>query len=127
MRSILDRLFTNCRVAIIAPLVTAVVMYLLFVLFGQVENKLNWVLMVPVGSVIWYGALYFALRILVKFPSCPAWLLDILELAALAVYGYGAVSLGVQFLMNMALNFEPSFCTSIISWSAIALFHGKRK
>lgn len=126
MRELLDRIFFNRKAAIIAPLVTAVVMYLLFVLFGHVENKLNWVLMVPVVSVIWYWGVYFIFRIQTKNSSCPGWFFDLVELTVLAVFGLGAVSFGLQFLVNMSHNFAPSLCPAIITWSAVALVHGKR-
>lgn len=127
MRNLLDRVFSNRKAAIIAPLVTAAVMYLLFLLFGQGEDKVNLLLELLLVSVIWYWGVYFIFWIQTKNSSCPEWFLDWSELLALAVFGLGAVNFGVQFLFHMAGNFAPSLCPAIITWSAIALVHGKRK
>lgn len=127
MRKLLDRIFSNRKAAIIVPLVTAAVMYLLFVLFGQGADKMELLLVVPFVSVFWYGGVYFIFWIQTKNPACLEWFFDFAELMALVVFGLGSVSFGLQFLVNMANNFVFSLCPGIITWSAIALVHGKRK
>lgn len=111
----------------IAPLITAAVMYLLFLLFGQGEDKRNLLLALPFVSVIWYWGVYFIFRIQTKNPSCPEWFFNLAELMVLVVFGLGSVSFGFQFIVNMAHNFAPTLCPAIITWSAVALVHGKRK
>ena len=127
MRKLLDKMLANRSVAIVAPLVTAALMYLLYVLFGQAEDKANWLIMTPIISLIAYVGIYFVLWLQIKNPSCTEGFLNFLELMVLLVFGLGAVIFGVQFLMNLASGFTPSLCIGIISWSAIALVHGKRK
>lgn len=127
MRNLLDRLFSNRKAAIIVPIITAAVMYLLFVLFGQVEDKINWIWMIPIFSAICYGSGYFVLWIQLKNPFCSDWFLDLAELLCLAVFGLGAVSFMLRFLVNMATGFVPMLCPAILTWSAVALVDGKRK
>lgn len=127
MKKLLDRIFTYRKAAIIAPLVTAAVVYLLFALFGQAADKMAWILLIPVVTAFWYGGVCLVFWVQIKNPSCPGWFLDLVELLVLAVFGLGAVSFGLRFLVNMAHNFTPTLCPGIITWSAIALIHGKRK
>ena len=127
MKKLLDKIFANRRAAIVAPLLTAALMYLLYVLFGQAEDKANWLIKTPIISLIAYGGVYFVLWLQIKNPACPEGFLNFMELMALLVFGLGAVIFGVQFFMNIASGFTPTLCIAIISWSAVALVHGKRK
>lgn len=126
MRNILDHIFSNRRAAIIAPLITAVVMYLLFVLFGQGEDKQALVLAIPVYSALCYGATFVVFWLQVKNPVCPDWFLDFVELMCLAVFGVGAVVFILRFFVNMDTGFAPTLCPCILTWSAVALVEGKR-
>lgn len=126
MRKLLDKMFANQKAAIVAPLITAGVMYLLYVLFGQGNDKVNWLIMTPIISLIAYVSVYFVLWLQIKNPSCPQGFLNFLEWMVLLVFGLGAVVFGVQFLMNLESGFTPALCVEIVSWSAIALVHGKR-
>ena len=127
MRNLLDRLLSNRRASIIWPLVTAAAMYLLFVLFGQGENKMEWLILVPLVSLFWYWGVYFVFWIQLKNPMCPEKFLDFVELTALLFFGAGAVWFMLIFLLNPATGFIPTLCPAIITWSSIALLHGKRQ
>lgn len=109
------------------PLITAAALYLLFLLFGQDVNKQNLLLIVPIVSIVWYWGVYLVLHIQVNNTSCPDWFLDLIELLSLAVFGIGSLVGCLQYFTNIAGNFPPFLCPSIITWSAIALLHGKRK
>lgn len=127
MRKLLDKMFADRKAAIVVPLVTATVVFLLYVLFGQAEDKVNWLIMTPIISLIAYAGVYFVLWLQIKNPSCSEGFLNFMELMVVLVFGLGAVIFGVQFLMNLASGFTPALCIGIISWSAVALAHGKRK
>ena len=47
MRKLLDRLFFRRKLSIILPLATAALFYLLFIVFGEEENKAFLVLATP--------------------------------------------------------------------------------
>ncbi len=126
MRSLLDRIFVNRRLSVVAPIIAAAVFYLLFVLFGQVDDKLNWMWSIPVVSVLWYGGAYFVFWIQIKNPLCSDGFLDFFELVCLFVFGFGAVLLALRFLLNIADGFAPSLCPGILSLSVVALVDKKR-
>ena len=126
MRNLLDRIFANRRVSVVAPIICAAVFYLLFVLFGQVEDKLNWMWLVPVVSVLWYGGAYFVFWIQIKNPLCSDGFLDFFELVCLFVFGISAVLFSLRFLLNMAGGFVPSLCPGVLTLSVVALVDKKR-
>ena len=49
MRKLLDKMFENKKLSLIIPIVTALLIYLLFVLFGTAEDKTNLIIITPVS------------------------------------------------------------------------------
>ena len=126
MRNLLDRIFSNRRVSVVAPMIAAAVFYLLFVLFGQIDDKLNWMWLIPFISALWYGGVYFVFWIQMRNPLCPDGFLDFFELACFAAFGIASVFFAFRFFVNMAGGFAPTLCPAIITLSVVALVDKKR-
>lgn len=126
MRSLLDRLFFNYRMAIVSPLIAAAAFYLLFVLFGQAEDKITWIWLIPVLSAFWYGGAYLVFWIQVKNPLCSDSFLDFFELLCFAMFGLGSASMALRFIFNVTTGFVPTLCPGILTLSVIALVDKRR-
>lgn len=122
MRKLLDRLFFRRKLSIILPLATAALFYLLFIVFGEEENKAFLVLATPLLSLLWFWGTFLVLYIQVKNPSCPEWFLNTFEVMTLLAFGSAAVFTGVGFLMNLKEGFSPAICLGMITWSSLSLY-----
>ena len=77
MRKILDKLFGNKKLSLIIPFAIALLMYLLFVLFGTVQDKVNLMITTPIVSVVGFFGIFLVVFIQVKNPMCPEWFWDL--------------------------------------------------
>lgn len=126
MRDLLDRLLAKRRLSLYLPLVIAAALYVLFVLFGQAEDKMQLLWGAPLMAVIWYLGVCFVLGFQTKNPFGSEKLLDFMELAMLLFFGFGAAVFTLRFLVNMAYGFAPTLCGTVVTWSAVTLVHGRR-
>ena len=65
MRKLLDKMFENKKLSLIIPMAIALLMYLLFILFGTAEDKTNLMIVTPIVSVIGFFGIF-----LVVFIKC---------------------------------------------------------
>lgn len=73
MRKFLDKIFENKKLSILVPLISAVIVYLLFVLFGISEDKLRLIIITPILSAFWLFGVFVVIYIQVKNKICPEW------------------------------------------------------
>ena len=58
MRKILDKMFGNKKLSLIIPMAIALLIYLLFILFGTSEDKINLMIITPIVSVIGFFGVF---------------------------------------------------------------------
>ena len=128
MRSILDKLFENKKTSMLIPIITAAVVYLLFVLFGKGEDKWNLVIIIPIVCVFWFFGVFLIFLMQIKNAMCPEKFLDFFEL--LVTVGCGAYSVIGAFAFIIS-GCQSSgvivICTTMISHSSISWAHSKRE
>ena len=127
MRKLLDKMFNNKKLSIIIPILISAVMYLLFVLVGEAEDKTNLIIATPIVSVIWFFGSFLVVYVQVRNPSCPERFLNICEFIAAVMFGIFGLAHIVLFIIGGFQNFNPSICIGIITYSAVAWAHSKRK
>ena len=66
MRKILDKMFANKKLSLIIPTAIALLMYLLFVLFGTSADKTNLMTVTPIVSVIGFFGIFLVIFVQVK-------------------------------------------------------------
>ena len=126
MRKILDKMFENKKLAMLVPLVLATLVYLLFVLFGAAENKMNLVIEIPIICAIGFFGGFFVLLIQVKNPSCPEWFLNSFELLCTISWILYAIIGTIRFVIGGFQDFDLSICLGFVVYSAFAWAHSKR-
>ena len=126
MRKILDKLFGNKKLSLIIPFAIALLMYLLFVLFGTVQDKVNLMITTPIVSVVGFFGIFLVVFIQVKNPMCPEWFLNLYELLATIIFGIYAIVGAVSFVASGFQNFNIGICLGFVTYSAISWAHSKR-
>ena len=125
LRHVLDKLHGS-KWARIIPILTAVVMYILFLIFGAPEQKLFLAIAAPVMSAIWYAGVYFILYFQFKNPMCSSKVLDLFMLLPTLMFGLSAFSLLITFLSDLQYGFTIGLMLTLVTWSAISLVYSKR-
>ena len=126
MRKILDKMFANKKLSLLIPTAIALLMYLLFVLFGTTEDKTDMIIMTPIASVFWFFGVFFVIFIQVKNPSCPEWFLNIFEFLSTTLFGIYAIVDIASFLFDRFQNFDYGLCLGLVTYSAVSWAHSKR-
>ena len=79
MRKLLDIMFRNKKLSILIHILLALVVYILFILFGNAEDKIRIVAITPILSAIWFFGVFLILHTLslqgrrsegIKYASC---------------------------------------------------------
>jgi len=126
MRKWLDKMFENKKLSIIVPIAIALLMYVLFILFGTADNKTNIMMAIPIVSVFAFFGVFFVVFVQVKNDSCPEWFLNICELLGAIIFGVSAVIETISFIFSGFQNFTIGICLGLVSYSAISWAHSKR-
>ena len=126
MRKILDKMFGNKKLSFIVPIAIALLMYLLFILFGGAEDKIDLMIETPIVSIIGFFGIYLVVFLQVKNPMCPEWFLNLVELLFAICLGSFAVIRIVSFVISGFQNFDIVICLGLITYSAISWAHSKR-
>ena len=82
MRKILDKMFENKKLSILIPILVSVLLYLLFIIFGVAEDKMNIIIATPIASVFWFFGAFLVVYIQVKNKRCPEGFLNFIDVAA---------------------------------------------
>ena len=126
MRRILDKMYENKKLSFIIPMGIALLIYLLFILFGTAQDKVNLIIMTPIASLVWFFGVFLVIFFQVKNPACPEWLLDLFELFATCIFGMGAIVFALSFIVSGFQKFNVGTCLSFVTYSAISWAHSKR-
>ena len=126
MKKILDKMFGNKKLSFIVPIAIALLMYLLFILFGRAEDKIDLMIETPIVSIIGFFGIYLVVFLQVKNPMCPEWFLNLVELLFAICLGSFAVIRIVSFVISGFQNFDIVICLGLITYSAISWAHSKR-
>ena len=59
MRKILDKMFENRKLSILIPILVSVLLYLLFIIFGVAEDKMNIIIATPIAAAFWFFGVFF--------------------------------------------------------------------
>ena len=126
MRKILDKMFENRKLAFWLPIIFATLVYLLFLLFGTVEDKNEFLIDTPVFTVLWLFGSFLVVFVQVKNPRCPEWFLNFCELMAVVMFTVSGLIEAISFVISGFRNFSPVICAGIITYSSISWAHNKR-
>ena len=126
MRKILDKLFVNKKLAFWIPIAFAAVAYLLFALFGSVENKGEELISLLIVTPLWLFGVFLIIFFQVKNPRCPEKFLDFFELMAIVVFVSCALVNMITFLINGFQDLGV-ICPGAVTYSAVAWAHSKRE
>ena len=126
MRRILDKMFANKKLSLIIPMAIALLMYLLFVLFGISADKINLMTVTPIVSVIGFFGIFLVIFIQVKNSMCPEWFLNLFELIATIIFSIYAIIGALSFVVSGFQNFNIGICLGFVSYSSISWAHSKR-
>ena len=126
MRKILDILFEKKKLAFWLPISFAVVVYLLFLLFGSADDKKEFLISTPLVTAFWFFGSFLVVFFQVKNPGCPEWLLNFGELFFTVLFvGFSIVGV-VSYVISGFQNFSPVMCAGIVTYSSVSWAHNKR-
>lgn len=126
MKKLLDKLFANKKLSMSIPMAIALLVYLLFILFGTAEDKIKITIMTPIVSVLWFFGVFLILFAQVKNPMCPEWFLNIGELLPTVVFGIYAIVGVLYFVISGFQKFDMGICLELVTYSAVSWAHSKR-
>ena len=126
MRSIFDKMFCNKKWCMLIPILIAMLIYLLFVLFANTDNKINSIIALPIISALWFFGSFLVVYIQVKNTMCPEWFLNLFELIVTAGFGVYAISSIVQFIISGFQNLDYGLCMGLLTYSSVCWAHSKR-
>ena len=126
MRKILDKMFSNKKLCMLIPILIAMLVYLLFILFSNMDNKINSIIALPIISAFWYFGSFLVIYIQVKNTMCPEWFLNLFELMVTVGFGVYAISSMVQFIISGFQNLDYGLCLGLLTYSSVCWAHNKR-
>lgn len=126
VRKILDTLFHNKKHSIGFPILVATVLYLVFVVFGVAEDKVNLMITTPIVSIVGFFGVFVIVLVQVKNTLCPAWFLNLFECLIVVVFGVYTIIGTVSFVISGFQSFTPALCLGPITFSAVSWAHSKR-
>ena len=126
MRRLLDKMFERKRLAILIPILVSAFLYLLFILFGVAEDKMNIVVATPIASVVWFFGVFLVILIQVKNKRCPEGFLNGVELLATMVFGIYSIVDAVSVVIGGFQRFSPITAAGLLTYAAVAWAHSKR-
>ena len=126
MRKILNKIFQNKKISVFVPLICAVIVYLLFVLFGTAKDKFDLIIMTPIASAFWFFGVFIVIYIQIKNAACPKWFLNLFELLITILFGIYAIIGTIIFVASGFQKFNLGICLAMVTYSAVSWAHSKR-
>ena len=126
MRKVLDKMFENKKLSIIIPILASALLYLLFIIFGMAEDKMNIVIATPIASVFWFFGVFLVVYVQVKNKWCPEGFLNFFEFMATFFFGIGSIALTILFVTSGFQNFTPITAAGLLTYASISWAHSKR-
>ena len=97
-------MFQNKKLSILIPIFTSTLLYLLFIIFGVSEDKMNIIIATPIAAAFWFFGVFFVIYIQVKNSNCPEGFLNFIE--QLLIYS------GAFFGFSGKVPFFCAYCTN---------------
>ena len=126
MRKILDKMFENRKLSILIPILVSVLLYLLFIIFGVAEDKMNIIIATPIASVFWFFGAFLVVYVQVKNKSCPEGFLNFVEFVATLFFGICSIVDAISVVISGFQNFTPITAAGLLTYASIAWAHSKR-
>ncbi len=126
MRKILDKMFENKKLAILIPILISALMYLLFIIFGVAEDKINIIIAAPIASVFWFFGVFLVVYLQVKNKRCPEGFLNSVEFAAALFFGIYSIVDAISVVISGFQSFTPITAAGLLTYASIAWAHSKR-
>ena len=125
MREFLDKIFNNRKATIFIPIIIALLIYILLILFSTGEERNTYAIMVPFISVFCYFGVFFVIYIQIKNPLCPKKFLDFFEVLATIVSSIAAVLFTISGLINDIQDLVFVILACLV-FSSLSWVHSKR-
>ena len=119
-------MFENKKLSILIPILVSALLYLLFVIYGTDEDKINLLISAPILCAIWFFGVFLLIYIQVRNPRCAEWFLDSFELLATIAFTASSAVDAISFLINGFQNFNSLMCVGLITYASVAWAHSKR-
>ena len=126
MRKFLDKMFENKKLSILIPILISGLLYLLFIIFGEVEDKMNIIIATPIASVFWFFGVFFVLYVQVKNKRCPEGSLNFSEFLATLFFGIYSIVDAISVVISGFQSFTPITAAGLLTYASIAWAHSKR-
>ena len=126
MRKILDRMFDNKKLSILIPILISTLLYLLFIILGKADDKMDIIIATPIVSVFWFFGVFFVIYVQVKNKSCPEGFLNFVEFMVAFLFGIYSLSDAISFVITGFQNFTPLTAAGLLTYASVAWAHSKR-
>ncbi len=126
MRKFLDKMFENKKLSILIPILISGLLYLLFIIFGEAEDKMNIIIATPIASVFWFFGVFFVLYVQVKNKRCPEGSLNFSEFLATLFFGIYSIVDAISVVISGFQSFTPITAAGLLTYASIAWAHSKR-
>ena len=126
MKKILDKMFGNKKLSIFIPILISALLYLLFIIFGVAEDKMNIIIATPIASVFWFFGAFLVVYVQVKNIRCPGGFLNFCELMATFVFGIYSIADAISVVISGFQSFTPITSAGLLTYASIAWAHSKR-
>lgn len=126
MRKILDKMFANKKLSIFIPVLISALLYLLFIIFGMAEDKMNIIIATPIASAFWFFGVFLVVYVQVKNKRCPEGFLNFFEFVATLIFGIASIVFIISFVTSGFQNFTPITSAVLLTYASIAWAHSKR-
>ncbi|MBE6733062.1 MAG: hypothetical protein E7561_03605 [Ruminococcaceae bacterium] len=126
MRKILDKMFRNKKLSILIPILVSALLYLLFIMFGVSEDKMNIIIATPIASVFWFFGAFLVVYVQVKNRNCPEVFLNFFEFLTTLFFGIYSIVGAISVVISGFQNFTPITTAGLLTYASIAWAHSKR-
>ena len=126
MRKLLDRMFAKKKLSFFIPLLVSALLYLLFIMFGVTEDKMNIIIATPIASAFWFFGVFLVVYIQVKNRKCPDAFLNFVEFFATLFFGLYSIVDAISVVISGFQNFTPITSAGLLTYASISWAHSKR-
>lgn len=126
MRKILDKMFANKKLSILIPILISSLLYLLFIVFGVAEDKMNVIISTPITAVLWFFGAFLVVYFQVKNKNCPEGFLNFVEFGVALSFGIYSIFNVISVVVSGFQTFTPTTVAALLTYASIAWAHSKR-
>ncbi|MBO5779333.1 MAG: helix-turn-helix domain-containing protein [Clostridia bacterium] len=126
LRIFLDTVFAYSKIWLPIVCGIALLCFVIYLIFGAPEQKLNLAIAAPLASVMVYGISRLMFWLHSKNPMVPSKSIDITEVFFLFVMVIAYSQSALLFITDIPNGFSPLFFAACAEWLALAQSHTKR-